>query len=225
MLLKLKSKLIEFSSDDKFSDVFRGAVWTIVARVTAVLFGVISSVIIARVYGAEMLGVVAIVNSFLLLVSAIACMGTNTAILRLIPEQITKQSPSSAYRIYKKTLVLVLLASLLVGAIFYFSSGFIANKILSKPYMVFFVAIASVFLVFKTLERVNTSTIRCLFLIRTFAIMQLLPQGINLLALVFLTVLFSDPNIPIYTFLGGIAVTAFLGCIFVVRKFNRSAYI
>ena len=222
MLLKLKSKLIEFYSDDKFSDVFSGSVWTIVARVLAILFGIISTVIIARLYSAETLGVVAMVNSFLLLASAVASMGTNTAILRLIPEHITKHSPSSAYGIYKKILVLVVLASILVGVIFYYSSGFIANKILSKPHMVFFVALASVFVVFKALEQVNANTIRGLFLIRTYAIMQLLPQGINLLALVCLTVLLSSPNIPIYTFVGGIGVTAFLGCFIVVRKFNRS---
>ena len=65
--------------------------------------------------------------------------------------------------------------SLVTGAISFIGSDVIADKIFSKPHLSFYFALASGFVVFKSLALLNTEAVRGLKLIRTFAIMQIYP--------------------------------------------------
>lgn len=198
-------------SDKKFSEILTGSVWALGARVSATVLALVSSVIIARFYGAEMVGVVAVVNSFLILATTFTVFGTNTSILRLIPEYLAKYSPTSAFKVYRKTQYMVIGFSLLTGTLFYFSANFIAAKIFNKPHLSIYFAIASIFIVFKSLMLLNTSAVRGLRLIRVFAMMQMLPQGFNLLLLIALGILTAQPGVPVYALLCGYALTGIFG--------------
>ena len=93
----VRKKSHNLVSDEKFSEILRGSVWALGAKVLAALLGMVSYIIIARWYGAEVLGIVAVLQSFLMLATIFTVLGTNTSILRLIPEHLTKYSPSSAF--------------------------------------------------------------------------------------------------------------------------------
>jgi len=99
----LRQKHINLTSDTRFSEILTGSAWSFAAQVMAAVLGMINSIIVAQFYGADILGVVAILNSFLMLTTIFTVPGTNTSILRLIPEHIAKYSLSSAFRVYRKT--------------------------------------------------------------------------------------------------------------------------
>jgi O-antigen/teichoic acid export membrane protein len=86
MLHFLKRKVHNLISDDKFSEILTGSAWALSARVFATGLGLVFSIIVARVYGAGMIGIVAVINSFLMLVTIFTVLGTNTSLLRLIPK-------------------------------------------------------------------------------------------------------------------------------------------
>ncbi len=44
------------------------------------------------------MGIVAVLNSFLMLATIFTVLGTNTSILRLIPECLAKYSPAAAFK-------------------------------------------------------------------------------------------------------------------------------
>jgi O-antigen/teichoic acid export membrane protein len=113
MFTLLKRKWIRLISDDKFSEILIGSVWAISARVIATCLGLVTSIIIARFYGAEVMGIVAVINSFLMLATIFTVLGTNTSILRLIPEHLAKYSPTSAFKVYRKTQYMVIIVSAL----------------------------------------------------------------------------------------------------------------
>lgn len=207
----LKSRYSELISDSRFSEVFSGSVWAISARAISAVIALISSIIIARIYGADIIGIVAVINSFLVLSTIFTVMGTNTSILRLIPEHLVKYSPRSAFGVYRKTLYLVILASLIAGGIFYFGSGIISEKFFKKPHLQYYIVLAAAFIVFKSIVELNTNAVRGLKLVRCFAMMQILPQSTNLMLLLFFGMMFSNQDIPIYSFLGGLGVTGLLG--------------
>ena len=211
MLNRIKRKINNLTSDRSFSEILTGSAWALLARVAATCLGLASSVIIARVYGADVVGIVAMVNSFLMLATIFTVMGTNTSLLRLIPEHLVKYSPTSAFKIYRKSQFMVIAASLVTGTLFFSGSYLIAEKVFSKPHLSFYFALASIFVVFKSLMLLNTQAVRGLRLIKSFALMQVLPQVFNLLILISLGLLWPTSSVPVYALLGGFTITGILG--------------
>ena len=110
----IKKKIHNLISDQRFSEILTGSAWALTGRVIATLLGFLFSVLVARLYGAETVGIVAVINSFLILVTILTLMGTQTSILRLIPEHLTKYSVTSAFRVYRKTENMVIGISLIL---------------------------------------------------------------------------------------------------------------
>ena len=217
----IKRKIQNLVSDDKFSEILTGSVWALGAKVLATGFGVITTVIIARIYGADVLGIVAVLQSFLLLATIFILLGTNTSILRLIPEHLAKYSPTSAFRVYRKIQRLVLGTSLITGGMLFFSSGFISETIFSKPHLQPYFALASVFIIFKSFMLLNQQAVRGLHMIKVFAFMHLLPQLSMLLILVPLTIFVFHRDNPIYALMASFAITALAGAWIMDRSFKQ----
>ena len=193
------------------------------ARIIATGLGLATTIIIARAYSAEVLGIVAVINSFLMLATIFTVLGTNTSILRLIPEHLTKYSPSSAFRVYRKTQYLVLGTSLVTGGLLFFGSGFIAETIFSKPHFQPYFVLAAVFIIFKSLMLLNQQAVRGLRMIKVFALMHLLPQLFKLLILVPLTIFIFHQDNPIYALMASFALTALVGAWIMNRAFKQKS--
>ncbi len=217
----IKQKLHNLISDQKFSEILTGSAWALSARVIATGFGLIASIIIARFYGAEVVGIVAVIQSFLMLATIFTVLGTQTSLLRLIPEHLVKYSPTSAFKVYRKTQFIVIGVSLVTGTLFFICADLIAAQVFSKPHLSFYFALASVFVVFKSLMLLNTQAVRGLRLIKVFALMQVLPQGFNLLLLVSLGLLWPSKDVPVYAILSGFALTGILGWFIMEYEFRQ----
>lgn len=217
----IKRKLHNLISDERFSEILTGSAWALSALVIATGLGLAFSVLVARFYGAEMVGIVAVINSFLMLVTIFTVLGTNTSILRLIPEHLAKYSPTSAFRVYRKTQYMVIGISMITAAVFFFGANLIAVKVFSKPHLSFYFALASVFIIFRSLMLLNTQAVRGLRLIRLFALMQVLPQTFNLLFLIAVGLLLPAGDVPVYAVLFGLALTGVIGLIIMEYAFKK----
>lgn len=220
MLNSLKKKIHNLVSDKKFSEILTGSVWALAAKVLATALTLAISVVVARFYGAQATGILAVVQSFLMLATIFTVLGTNSAILRLIPEHIEKYSVTSAFRVYRKMQYLVGGVSLVTGTLLFFFSGLIADKIFSKPHLTYFLSLAAAFVVFNSLMDLNTQAVRGLRLIRVFAFMQLLPSTITLFILVVITYYFRAQENPVYAYLAAIAITALIGVLVMDKSFK-----
>ena len=223
MISILQRKTNNLISDRKFSEILTGSAWALGARVVATLLAMVTTIIIARFYGAEILGVVAVLNSFLMLATLFTVLGTGTSILRLIPEHLAKYSPSSAFKVYRKTQFFVAGMSVIAGAVLFFCSGFIAETVFSKPHLRFYFALASVFIVFQSLMLLNTQAVRGVRLIRVFAFMQVLPSLSKLIILIPITVFFFHQSNPIYAMFASFTMTALVGAWIMDRVFKKNA--
>jgi len=175
----------------------------------------------ARFYGAEMVGVVAILNTFFTFSTIVTALGINTSILRLIPEYSVKYSPSAAVSVYKKAVLIIAIASFMVTIISVFSSEIIAHRLFSQPDFSFYFFIASFFIFLNAIMRFNTQAIRGLKSIYAFAIFQVMPHFFNLLFLVGYGLFLNSKNNPVYAYLASIAATGFLTWIIVVQVFKK----
>lgn len=221
MLKLLQRKYINLTSDTKFSEILTGSVWALSARVIATVLGFIFSVIVARLYGSGVVGTVAVINSFLMLASVFTVLGTNTSILRMIPEHLTKYSATSAFQVYRKTQYMVVVVSLFAGTLIFFGADLIAAKIFSKPHLSFYFALAAGFIVFQSIMKLNTEAVRGLRLIRVFALMLLLPQSFNLLFLFGLGLLWPGNDVPVYAMLFGFTMTGIIGLLIMGYAFRK----
>ncbi len=191
------------------------------AQVLATALGLVTTVIIARMYGADILGIVAVLQSFFLLATILTVMGTNTSILRLIPEYLSRYSASAAFKVYRNTQYFVAGMSVITGIAVFFGSGFIAGTVFSKPHLQQYFSLAAVFVFFNSLMLLNQQAVRGLRLIKGFAFLQMLPQLSKLLILVPLTLFFFDPDNPVYALYASFTITALAGIWLVNRIFRQ----
>jgi len=221
MISFILRKLHNLVSDKKFSEILTGSSWALGARVISTGLAMITSIIVARSYGAGVMGTIAMLNSFLTLTTIFTVLGTNTSILRLIPEYLTKYSPTSAFRVYRKTQYFVGGVSLITSVLLFFSSGFISETIFSKTHLKFYFALGALFIVFKSIMDLNTQAVRGLRLIKVFAFMQLLPALSKLIILIPITIFFYNQDNPIYAMFASIAITALTGAWIMDRVFKQ----
>lgn len=198
MINTFRMKIEGLLNDAHFGEILRGTTFTLSAKIAILLIGIGSNIIIARYYGAEIMGILAIINSILAIGSIFPIMGTNVSILRLIPEHVAKYSFRSALFIYKKIIYAVIGLSFLLGLIILVSSDFIALRIFSKGYLSYLIVLSAVFLVTQTIYQINTEAIRALKEIRLYAFVQFLPSALKLLFLILLTFTFYNKYNPIY---------------------------
>lgn len=194
----LKTKYQNLKSDQHFGEIFTGSAKVFGAKVFATILGLGTSVIVARYYGADIVGVVAIINSFFAIAMIFTIMGTTTSILRLVPEYMVKYSPTAAYNLYKKVRNLVIILSLAGGVIVFFGSNIIAGKIFGRPDLDFLFKIGAFVLVFKSLQSFSMQGIRAAQNINAFTMIQLVGPVTYAILLVVFTFYFYEKYNPIY---------------------------
>ena len=64
MMNMVRARFRSLLGDAHFSEIVSGSVYAMGARVMAIALGMIGSIIVVRFYGAAMMGVLAVVNSF-----------------------------------------------------------------------------------------------------------------------------------------------------------------
>jgi O-antigen/teichoic acid export membrane protein len=221
MIKLFRGKLKRLFSDKQFSEILTGSIWSFAAKVAATGLTIISGIFVARVYGAEVKGTLSLIDAFVTLATMLTVLGTNTSILRLIPEYCKKYSIASAFKIYRKTQYLVLGVSLITSSLLYMGAGWIANTIFSKPYLAGFFALAAFFIIAKSIMDLNINAVRGLRLNRVFAFMQLLPELSRLVLLVLATYIIFNPVIPVYALFFSWLITALVGIIVMQVAFKR----
>ena len=191
------------------------------ARTLAAVLVLLINILIARVYGAEALGILAIINSFILFAVLFAVLGLDTAILRLIPEHLVKHSTMSAYLVYRKSLSIIVCLSIVASTAVYLCAPVIAGSIFSKPQMASCFMLVALFLVFRSLMQFNTQAIRGLRLIRMFALMFVMPHLFNLALLLVLSFFIHSQHVPVYALLGSFALTGIVGWMVMEYRFRQ----
>ena len=161
--------------DDKsFIEVIKGSIYNLSSAIISIILGFVINLIIARYYGASILGTFSLVSSILSIVIIFTLMGTNTALLRLIPEHITKYSHISAYNIFIKVLKIVVILSIILSIIIYIISPLISIYIIKNDDLSSLLRISSIFIIFNSLFIVLLATLRALGSIKLYAVLQVL---------------------------------------------------
>ncbi len=220
MFQTIKIQWSKFISDKNFAEIFKGSIWAFGAQIVSTALAMLFNILIARLFGANVLGSVAMIVSFLSLATIFTVIGTNTSILRLIPEHISRYSSSSAFQVYRKVLWLVIGISVVAGTLIFIFSNFIAHNFFSKPHLTQLFALSAIFLPFAAISDLNLHTIRGIKLIRSFAFMQLLPALAKFSILAILCLFTLRSSIPFYALFSSYILTAVIGIFILLKKFH-----
>lgn len=195
-------------SNQHFKEIVHGAGLNFSARIVGTLAGLGISVIIARYYGGEMVGIVAIINAILVVSTVFGLIGTDVAVLRLVPEFIKKYSSRSVILLHRKMTALVITLSLIISLSLWQSSVKIDQLLFRDENNVFFVVLAACFVMVRALSTLNIETIRSLQKMKIYAVMQAFPNIFTFVLLSILTLFFYQKYNPLYAFFANLILTS-----------------
>ena len=207
--------------DEHFGEILVGTIFSLGGKVGAVVFGLGLNFFVARVYGADSLGVLAIIISVTTIASLFSLGGTDMAIMKLVPEHFTRYSARSAWRVFRKLLGLVLAHSAVVVGVLWFAAGPLAERVFDKPYLADLLRLCAVFVAFYAVERICIEALRPLKAIRLYSVAQFLHLAVNLGLLAAITTWGDHPYNPVYAYFAtsgllalvmlGVVATLFMG--------------
>ncbi|WP_169303050.1 flippase [Thalassotalea mangrovi] len=212
-------------SDKLFGEIFKGSVFVFFTKIIAVSLGLISNLLIARNYGAEVVGIISLITSFLAVMGLFSTAGMNTSLLRLIPEQIQKYSLYEAKYIYIKIVKLTMILGGIVSLISLVAIHYGIFNELWGAEMAYWLGWATCIIVFANLAAINSIAIRALKKVKMFALLQVVQPTINLSLLILVILLTNNPDTPIYamllSFLFSFSVSLFLVSTVFPKKTNQ----
>ena len=216
-----KRKLHALTADERFAGILRGSIWAMAGQAISALLSMLVSILVARLYGAEVMGTLAVINSVLTLVTTFTVLGMDTSILRLLQEHLVKYSATSALNIYRKIRIMVTWPSLGAGLLLFLGSQILAERVFGKPHLAYYLALVAPFVVISTLKIINTQALRGLLQIRSYSLMLFLPALANLLILLLLKVTFSTPDDPIYSVFASLFLSGLVGWLLLRKSFTN----
>ena len=214
MNIKDRIKQNLFFKDKNLKDLITGSTFIFVGKLLTAFLVLCFNYLVTSFYGAEGMGLLALVNSFLAIALVPSLLGFQTSLLRLIPEYAGRYSSSAALKVYEKSFFMMLAGAVVVAFFAYVSSDFISLHVFKKPEVSFLVNLAALFLVFNAITSFNQSAIRAFKDVRYFSLISVLRPVINILILMVLLYYMNSKYSPVYAVLGSSMVLAFLSFLF-----------
>lgn len=165
--------LKELSQDKNINYLLKGSSFNVIAKIFGIGFGFLTSVLIARNYGSDLIGNVATITSTFTLLSLLALLGNQTLVLKVLPEYIQNYSYSEAKRVYLR---LLLITSC-------FTCGVVSTWMLLEKKSTFtllqglekYVLLVAALLVLSVFREFNTKTLRGLGDYKIYSLFEFLP--------------------------------------------------
>jgi len=124
-MLGQPNKLLSFLSDRSIKEIISGSSWAFSLNLVAMVFGYVSTIIIANYFGPRTVGLLNLSYTVRSIIILISLLGFPTAILRFIGEY---RDDYAQKIIIKKMVILCLSVSLLLGVVFSIYAEYISVK-------------------------------------------------------------------------------------------------
>jgi len=215
MIAQIKTHLHRFlrtDNDPIFRNIFRGSSIVLVARIVNAILLLFINVIVARLYASEMVGILAIINSTLVIAAVFSQFGTTSSVLRMVPEYSQRSSLASAGLVIRRMALLIAGVSPIVSIVLALGLFAWTNLFPDKPIQIQPLLITALFLPLFSLSRFFTEALRALQKTRIYAIAHVLPSLSNLLMLGVLLWIGGFSDLPVWAFfISGILVFLITG--------------
>lgn len=208
----------EAKQDAEYLYIIKNGGLVFFSQVWIVATNLILNYLIAQIYGANIVGIVALVSTTLNFAAILGLSGLNLAALKIISEHEVKYSKSSAYSIYKQMTRLVTVNSLVLSIITFFSADIIATEFFNKPHLDIYIQITALFFIPFTLQYFNESVFKAMKRVKAFAVLSISVNTVKVLALITLSYFISSQDLPVYVVLFSFLVLFIIGVLMLNSK-------
>ncbi|MFZ7114225.1 MAG: MATE family efflux transporter [Bacteroidota bacterium] len=211
LLDNLKNAFFRFRNDKDYNELIRTSFLALLVRMIGVSTGFFVTLLTSRFFGADALGLVSICIAILSFASVFGKLGLDVALMKYVAEFAGKNDFGSIKSVYISALKVILPVSFLISLILYFLSGYFAENVLHKPYLIELLKVNAWLTLPLVLILVNSECIRGLKKIKAYTFFQTVSVSLFAMCLLFI-ISFIDTSreIPTYVQFLSIALTGFL---------------
>ncbi|HHH52535.1 MAG TPA: hypothetical protein ENK91_02670, partial [Bacteroidetes bacterium] len=221
MIKKLKRKL---SKDLILTELLKGSSLAFIFRILGIGIGYIFTLLIARWYGADTLGLFIISLTLLNIFTTISIFGFDTALVKYIAKYNSKNQNSLINEVYQKALIITIILSSLISLFIFYNANYISSNIFNNNKLLEFIEIISFAILPFTYLFVNLALLRGLKKITLYAFFKNIAITIvSIILLILLHFFIIDNNtIVIYSQFLAIVVSMIMSFYYVFRTINIS---
>lgn len=223
LIQKLKNKYTRLLSDGNFRYLFKSGSSTAFTLIAVNGLRLISGVFIARMYGAESVGEVALVSMLITIAALFFNFGLKEAIVRFIPEYREKYNFYSAWKVFMKANYLQVGFALIGVAFLVFISPYLANQVWNVPHLTRLFQISALFLIPALFAEMNISGLRAIFKVKEANFTLLQRIIFRLMLLFILTYFFYHKSNPTYIHLATLVAGCFFTIYYILKYFKFKA--
>lgn len=225
MVKMIKERLKRTLEDENFSVVFKGSLIVFLAKVTAIPIGLLISLIIAKNYGAGVLGDLTLITSFLTISGLFVTVGLNMSLLYLIPEQFEKFGFPAARSVFLNAVKIVMLTGFLISCFSWFNVSLLANQLFNNDGFEQWLSVAVFFITAFGLSSISLSAIRALRKVELFAALQLLQPFVMVVFLSVTTIWFYNVGNPFYAYFLSLIIGFICLALITLFLFSKKKYL
>ena len=208
-------------NDKDFLELFNKGSLAFLFRIGGQIMGFLLTFVIAYFFGANGLGDYVLAIVVLKIFTLISKLGLDTASIKYIASYAAEQKDKSIALFRSRSIVLILVMSIISSLIMYFGSDYIALFITANP---FHIRITSFFILPMAIFIFHYQNMRGLKQIGGYSFFFWMSQALfSLIAILILTFFSSDPNIPLYSYLISLVTVSILS-VFVFTYFFRKHF-
>jgi O-antigen/teichoic acid export membrane protein len=220
VITKFKIFFTEMLEDKNFGIILKGGMVSFIAKLVAVPISLLTSFILAKYYGAETVGDLALITSFLTISSLFVTIGLDSSLIRFIPEQLSKHGFFGVRVIFLNAVKIVILTGFLVTLICLYSVSLLATQLFKNINLEQWLYVATFLIVIVSLSNISTAVVRSLQRVELLSILQLLQPFLWLTFLVVMTRWFYSVDGPFYTYFLSLTIAAMASTVVVFKLFG-----
>ncbi len=220
VITKFKIFFTEMLEDKNFGIILKGGMVSFIAKLVAVPISLLTSFILAKYYGAETVGDLALITSFLTISTLFVTIGLDSSLIRFIPEQLSKHGFFGVRVIFLNAVKIVILTGFLVTLICLYSVSLLATQLFKNINLEQWLYVATFLIVIVSLSNISTAVVRSLQRVELLSILQLLQPFLWLTFLVVMTRWFYSVDGPFYTYFLSLTIAAMASTVVVFKLFG-----
>ena len=206
-------------NDKDFLELFNKGGLALLFRIGGQIMGFLLTFVIAYFFGANGLGDYVLAIVVLKIFTLISKLGLDTASIKYIASYAAEQKDKSIAFFRSRSIVLILVMSIVSSLIMYFGSDYIALFITANPYHI---RITSFFILPMAIFIFHYQNMRGLKQIGGYSFFFWMSQALfSLISILILTLFTRDSNVPLYSYLISLVIVSILSVVVFTYFFRK----
>ena len=207
-------------NDKDFLELFNKGGLALLFRIGGQIMGFLLTFVIAYFFGANGLGDYVLAIVVLKIFTLISKLGLDTASIKYIASYAAEQKDKSIALFRSRSIVLILVMSIISSLIMYFGSDYIALFITANPYHI---RITSFFILPMAIFIFHYQNMRGLKQIGGYSFFFWMSQALfSLISILILTLFTRDSNVPLYSYLISLVIVSILSVVVFTYFFRKN---